>query len=421
MKNIEGNLEGFDQNKHRILEDNKSWVLKETPKKLYSDEDHYIYNELVDKVVSSNTALSQQEAYDKIKELETKYEFDFSNGTEYLAPHASEVLERKKLYIFQELNIIDREEKEKLDKISVNFEKTAEEVANKDNEDVYAVRRILDMLLLYGRADNLQEAKEMIMNGPVVKGFEDSEDEMITNDKVKSFILNTFEQDVLNDVKIGKIIKDNKYLINPGRGNIDKGNDLVVQGICKWTAEGFLLAEDKNLYLQAEKFLEGVDDDNKLSHVYKIRAATSRFVFAPIKIESFGVEKPSDFDYLKNFNLIKEEDKESAYILGTIAHEVAHKIDIKLDQNLKDEYENIIEKEFIKEREKYVSDYVVRNKNFYKNPDSILIREDIAEAVRIYVTNPVYLESNYPLRFNFIKQKMPYIKSGSIVDFLKQK
>ena len=57
-------LEGFDPTKHRILEDEKSWVNKEIPKWDFEPmEVKHQYNEFVDRVVAANPDLSPQQTY----------------------------------------------------------------------------------------------------------------------------------------------------------------------------------------------------------------------------------------------------------------------------------------------------------------------------------------------------------------------
>jgi hypothetical protein len=156
-----------------------------------------------------------------------------------------------------------------------------------------------------------------------------------------------------------------------------------------------------------------------LRHLYKVRADDGNpRGYALIRLRSFGVEKMEDFDYLSDLNL-SEKDKMRAYILGTIAHKVAHRYEQQLSfQGLADVYLQIIDTEASEKRTRYVSDYVLRHEKVYNTNLFTILREDFAETVRIYVTNPNYLEKYYPQRFSFIQTHFPFIKPNGVIYLL---
>lgn len=406
-----------------MLEDGQSWVNKEVPKRDFERmETKNQYNEFVDKVVVTNPGISPQQAYDKILEAERKHNFKFF-GIEYPNQvNRNLVNERRRIGALSELNLATEIERQTLEKLNRDFNQTVQEVVTTTNEDLTEVQKNIDTALLYDVADDLAEVKEIMINGPKVEGFEETKDPRIPNALIQQFLKDTFTLEGLRKAKVARITKDDKYLIFQGRSDYDvrRGNELFEKGLARWDENVMMVADDREKYIQAEMFLENVDDPSKLQHTYKIRAvAGDSSGFHKIQLKSFGVEKSSDFDYLGDIELETEEDKTRAYILGTIVHEVAHRYENQLDRALFDEYKKITEEEN-GPRKKYVSDYVLRHKDTYGSDENTIFKEDFAEAVRIYTTNPEYLKKNYPRRFSFIQSNFPVIKAGSIVKAVSQ-
>lgn len=156
--------------------------------------------------------------------------------------------------------------------------------------------------------------------------------------------------------------------------------------------------------------LENVDSPEKLKHLYKLRAMAHVDNYpGTILLGNFEFEFSSCPDYIKNLEIESKEKEMCLYVLGTISHEIAHKYEYQIDL---DEYQNIVEEEKISHGKEAVSEYVYNHINLYKSNKNLITREDFADAIRIYVTNPSYLEENYPLRFDFIVKNMPFVKAG---------
>jgi len=421
---MEGKPEGFDPTKHRMLEDEKSWVNKETPKRDFQPvEVKFQYNEFVDRVTAANPDISSQQAYDKILELEKKYEHFFFGTTYSDDPNRQLVYERKRLSQLEELNLLTEEEKQKLGQLRESFSRIITEVTEATGDDPTEIQKNLDTALVYNVAKDLLEAKEIMIEGPIVEGFEETQDPHIPNTAVREFLKNTFTPEALRKARVGRIGKDDKYMIFRGRSpeHTEKGNELSQTGIARWDDNGMMVAEDKESYIKAEMFLEGVENPSELKHTFKIRAtAGDSSGFHKIQLRSFGVEKPEDFDYLADTGLDSEEDKMRAYILGTITHEVAHRYEDQVERKIFDDYKQIVEEEVSSQRPKFVSEYVVKHHQMYNSDEKLLLREDFAETVRIYTTTPDYLKANYPRRFAFIEKNFPFIKSGSIVEAVRK-
>ena len=417
---MEGKLNGFDQTKHRMLEDEKSWVNKEVPKWDFDlMEVKHQYNNFVDRVTAVNPNMSPQQAYDRIQELEKKYNHQFFGVTYPDDPNRKLVFDRKRLSQLEELNLLTEEE-QTLKQLRADFARIVAEVAETTGDDPMEIQNNLDSALTYDVAKDLFEAKEILIEGPIVEGFEETQDVHIPNTAIREFLKTAFTQEALRKAKVGRIEKDDKYLMIRGRGkDVEQGNKLTARGLVQWDS-GLLLAKNRESYLQAEMFLENVDDPSKLKHTFKVRAtAGDSSGFHKIQLRSFGVEKPADFDYLAATGLESEDDQMRAYVLGTIAHEVAHRYDNQLERKIFEEYKLILEEVAHQLRPKFVSDYVIKHSEMYVSDEQVLIKEDFAETVRLYTTSPDYLRTNYPRRFAFIKQNFPFIRSGSVVEAVR--
>lgn len=424
---MEKSNDQFDPEKHKMLEDGESWVLKEVSvNKKFDFEPMSIkieYNELVDKVAAANPEFTFQQAYNKILESEKKNDYSFVGTGSGNSFGQKLVLERKRISFFADLNLASDNELKKLEKLHLDFEIAVNDIFLKTGDKRREIQENIDSALLYETARDLEEVKEIMINGPIIEGFEKTLDFEISDIKVKEFLIKTFGMDYLRKAKIARITKDDKYLIFRGAGEQHRveGNYLINQNLGKFV-NGMILCENKEDYLKAEMFLEKVSNQDELEHTYKVRAtAGDTYGFDKIQLRSFGVEKSSQFDYLKNIVLDFEEDKMLAYILSTIAHEVAHRYEKQISAKIFDEYKKIIEEEVFSQREKYVSDYVLRHKKIYNSNENLLFREDFAEAVRIYTVNSDYLVHNYPRRYEFIKKNFSFIKPNVSIEIIKNK
>ncbi|MBU6431596.1 MAG: hypothetical protein KGJ58_00290 [Patescibacteria group bacterium] len=205
-------LESFDPTKHRILEDEKSWVNKEVPKwDMEPREVKDQYNGFVDKVRTTNPDLSFQQAYDRILELEKKYDHRFFGVTYSDDPNRKLVFERKRLSQLDELNLLTEEEKQTLEELRAEFAKVINEVAEAAGDDPVEIQKNLDTALAHNVAKDLLEAKEIMINGPIVEGFEETQDARIPNASIREFLKAAFTPEALRKARIGRIEKDDKY------------------------------------------------------------------------------------------------------------------------------------------------------------------------------------------------------------------
>ncbi len=329
--------------------------------------------------------------------------------------------ERNRLLALKDWHLADEEDVKTLEQLQTDFQNAIDTVSNRTGEDPTVVAKNIDSALLCGVAQNLHEAVEILIEGPIITGFETTQDPSFSNQQIGTFLKFAFGEPALRRARIGQITKDDLYIMyknNQKNEHILQGNELCDKGLIHWD-HGWLAAETKGAYLQAELYLEGIDDPSKLQHLYKIRASTgSSNGYETIDLHSFGIEQPEDYEYLRYLPLDRD-GKMRAYMLGTLSHEVAHRCQKQLTEESLAGYRQIITEEVGPDRSKYVSDYVRRHKEVYGSSDDMLLGEDLAEAVRIYTTNPDFLKNHYPRRFVFIAQHMPFIKPGSVVEAIK--
>ncbi len=421
---MEDKTEGFNPEQHRFLENGKSWVAKSVPEFDFTPmEVKFQYNELVDKVTAANPGLTAQQASEKIWEAEKKYDHRF-HGIHYAEdPNRRLVTERNRLAAMADLNLANKEDRQQLKELRSSFNGIVQEVIDKTGDPNETVSRDIDSVLLCGIATDLFEARDIMVEGPIIRGFEETEDPKISNELVRKFLKDTFGMAAVRRARVGRISKDDRYLIYRSYSNdrhTEEGNELLRQGVASWGEGGMIVTQDKEHYLRAEIYLEKAEDPDKIQHLYKIRAtAGDSNGFLQIQLHSFGVEKSADFDYLSGIPLEEESDKLRAYILGTVAHEIAHRYEDQIPKQVFDRYRELMQQETTPQREKYVTDYVLKHEKVYGSNPDLLFDEDFAEAIRVYTTNAEYLKNNYPGRFQFIKDNFPFIRENGVTEALK--
>ncbi|MDP2671784.1 MAG: hypothetical protein Q8P13_05005 [bacterium] len=377
------------------------------------------YNEFAIQVLEANEGWNPEEVKARILEAEKKYNHKFF-GVQY-SSESNRVLVsgRHRLASLRELSLTTEEENQRLNSLETDFRAVVDDIANKIPDDRTEIEVGVESILVNNMAQNYEEAKRLLLVGPKIEGFGTTEDPKIPNEKVLQFLQATFSPEGVRKAKIAKISKNDQYQIFIGEKDIQRGNELHQRNIAHW--EGVvLIADDRDRYLQAAMFLEGVDDPSKVKNLYKVRAtAGDHGGFHHIELRAFGVEKPGDYDYLADIDLESDEDKMRAFILGTVSHEFAHRFGFQGDQEARTQYKNIVETEASSLRRKFVSDYALRHADIYGSGEDTIMSEDFAESVRIYTTNSRYLQENYPRRFAFIEDRLPFIKPDNAVEFAR--
>lgn len=287
---------------------------------------------------------------------------------------------------------------------------------------------------------SVHDALELIEKGPAVAtGFADAnEDPPMRDSFVQQKMIDAFSAATLWDAHIGYIKKSPEYLlllIGVRYETIEKAEkEELIR-----SRHGSLIfaAPDQDRYLRAAMMMEGVESPDALTHRYKVRALNrAASPFTAIELYSFGLEKTSDHDYLHTLPL-SEEDQKRAYILGTVAHEIGHKIlqklfgpsSVGLDGSLASlsddqrraltRYCCIVDEERSQVRRQYVSNYVLTHEQIHKSNAVLLAHEDCVEAIRIFLTNPQYLEQHYPRRFEYLQEYLPTLHPGAFSEIVE--
>lgn len=394
--------------------------MSETPK----ESSHKILI-MPDKVFSERikSSINPNASNDEINRIVNPFRIECQNlcgSIEYSTDSPGRILvfEKNNLRIFKGLGIISNEESTKLKEIESQFDQTVQEIISIVGGNPVEVEKNIDLTLGFGSsaASNLLESKEILTNGPIVRGFEETDDPQIPNIKVLQFVRNSFGIESLTKAKVGGITKNDKYLFYSTTDKIEIRKKILQSGIAEMMGSNTLLADNKENYLKGAILLEEVNNIEALKHIYKLRASSGdQSCFSIFFLHSIGIEKSSDFDYLEGTSLKTEEDKMRVYLLSTIAHEILHRYHSLIDKDALTEYQNIVQQEISSKRKHFVSDYVIKHQEIYGNNEVGIAEEDMAESVRIYVANSSYLKNNYPLRLAFIEKHLPFIQKDTAV------
>jgi hypothetical protein len=108
-------------------------------------------------------------------------------------------------------------------------------------------------------------------------------------------------------------------------------------------------------------------------------------------------------------------------LFGLLAHEVSHKYvlysrDILMHDIMID-YDEGTKSE--RKEKPCVTDYVRWHKDIYKSDGPEILEDDFCEAIHADVVNPEYLKREFPARYIFIKEHLPFIKAGVAVEIVK--
>jgi hypothetical protein len=381
------------------------------------------YRALVRTVCQKHLDWSPEQAIEEIRRAEVIHNYSFHQFRNSDPPDSpgGTLARRRALQTRKMLDILEGDEPLELEAIETVFANMIEHVSLATGDPPEEVERnFIDLSTIAYRVglQSRAEIRDILINGPQVEGFESTTDPSYSNVEIRRTFQDLFGERMYRRANIVRVSKDDQYLIHRTHDDdehIREGNELVRRGLVT-RLSNMLVANDRASYLEAEQYLEHVNDPEKLQHTYKLRAAVSGSTgYSVIHIKSFGVERPRDYDYLSDLEEASEEEKMRLYILSTIVHEFAHAFELQIPRTDFQTYQDIIEEESAPElRTKFVSDYVLRHKELYRSGENLLAREDIAETIRIYTVNPGYLERHYPRRLAFIKQHFPFIKMGGL-------
>lgn len=247
-------------------------------------------------------------------------------------------------------------------------------LASEDDEQIKA-RALLDTIL---KAQSYDEAVVENKDKEIdFSGFENDPDIPDT----KEFIYRVFGAELLQKCLVSKV----KYI--PDRINVQiNGIDymLPVDVYTEWEKQ---MPEVKSRKFRAESFILWSTDPN----------FSKKFISTPIHFYSFHGEEPDKLDYLEH---VLAEEKMRQYKLGTVAHEVAHHVyDYLMDADKRKEWKELVD------RTSAITDYA---KSYTEH--KFKYDEFFTESVRLKVTAPDHLKTNFPEIDQFLTDHFPEIK-----------
>lgn len=247
-------------------------------------------------------------------------------------------------------------------------------LASEEDEQTKA-RALLEAIL---KAQSYDEAVVENKNKEIdFSGFENDPD----IPDAKEFIYRVFGAELLQKCLVSKV----KYA--PDRINVQiNGTDymLPVDVYTEWEKQ---MPEVKSRKFRAESFVLWNTDPN----------FSKKFVSTPIHFYSFHGEEPDKLDYLGH---VSAEGKMRQYKLGTVAHEVAHHVyDYLMDADKRKEWKELVD------RTSAITDYA---KSYAEH--KLKYDEFFTEAVRLKVTAPDRLKTDFPEIDQFLTDHFPEIK-----------
>lgn len=247
-------------------------------------------------------------------------------------------------------------------------------LASEDDEQAKA-RALLDAIL---KAQSYDEAVAENKDKEIdFSGFENDPD----IPDAKEFIYRVFGAELLQKCLVSKV----KYA--PDRINVQiNGTDYMLP-VDVYVELEKQMPEVKSRKFRAESFVLWNTDPN----------FSKKFISTPIHFYSFHGEEPDKLDYLGHVSV---EEKMRQYKLGTVAHEVAHHVyDYLMDADKRKEWKELVD------RTSAITDYA---KSYAEH--KLKYDEFFTEAVRLKVTAPDRLKTDFPEIDQFLTDHFPEIK-----------
>jgi len=375
-------------------------------------EIRFIYNgpDWVANTAAARLGLNQTEAEQFVQRQSLKHDVN----VQQLAPQGEDTLldTRNKLRYLDCIagTAIHATSIAKIDKV---YEKVAAEVTETQDIPIEAALKWLLLASKYRKLEPLM-AGEFVKEIPYVSGFNNSTDSSLSDSGVKNFLVGTFGKPLLIKGMVAGIEKSDDYAatIHPYDGTPE------YQGLLKAIEQGLItehqshfIFPDQDTYTAVEALFENCEPA-KITHRFRNRALAGAGEFMEaIRIYNHSIEDLSHFPYLEGL-AVSSEQLRAVYILGTIAHEVAHAIYGFGDTAI---YQRIVNNETPQDRlgvTDYAREYLGTARNAQR-PDDLFYNEDFSETMRLYVSNPAYLQLHFPRRTAYIAEHYPSIVPGT--------
>lgn len=252
---------------------------------------------------------------------------------------------------------------------------------------------------------------------PDVDGFTKYSEFGVTDANVSQCLWRLFGTSRLAEAKVSKVSKRNDFLIFIPENASTKFksiiNDFVELGLLQSRTKNVLSARNRSDYETVERDLEGKCSADTLNHTYKARATAGELDKpSAIDLHSFSTDTLESFDYLQDLPFSPTE-KMKIYLLGTVVHEVMHRLEqaSSVGSAIRAEITGGNYKQW-RAKEKFSSQYVARHAlDFGSSPETVLA-EEVAELVRIFVTNPLWMLSHNEEGFRLVNKYFDFFIPG---------
>ena len=380
------------------------------------------YRSIVPRVMAGNPDLhAPQEAFSHIRTSEKLHNARLFGTTlsEEATPLQASVFNRRYLRLKRGLRIATDEEREQLAGIDATFTDAAAKLASLRGISLEEADSILMGVFNWRALQGPEEAVELLTHGPRIEGFggEEPSGFDFSNEDLRAMLEGSFGREEILNSRLLSITKVGGFPVKCT--DISFGNDCIEKYNAEWEG-GFLVLPDRTTYEEVAMQLEGVADPKELQHLFKLRAsADASGGFATVRVREFVVEQPSNFDYLDGLSF-SEQDKMRAYFLGIIAHETVHAMQaFGIAKEIQERYSTIaLEERGESVGHTFVTQYVDRHHTIYNSGKRETLKEDLAEAIRVYLTNADYLKEHFPRRYTFLQEQLPFVQENAIQHFV---
>ena len=383
------------------------------------------YRAIIPEVLAVNPHIpNPQEALSYIRSAERRSDMRLygTSLVEEATSYQRMTFDRRLFRLKTFLQISSDNERLQLREIDTNFSEAATKLSLLRGVEEAAADNILMRTMTYTKIRGFDHAIEILTKGPIIEGFGSKENSEydFSNEDLREMLESSFGLEAILRSHVLDVSRVDGFPVQCK--DIEFGNECVGVYGARWGG-GYLVLPDRVSYEQVEMKLEGKEDLGDLEHSFKLRASTATpGLFALIRVYNFVVEKPSYFDYIDNLPM-SDHEKMRAYFLGIVAHELVHALQAYgIDRTIQDKYRGLAQEEHSDALDhKFVTKYVDRHHTIYQSDEVETLGEDLAEAVRLYLTNPEFLRRHFPRRYLFMQEDLSFLKENAIAQFVKLK
>lgn len=262
-------------------------------------------------------------------------------------------------------------------------------------------------LVGYRYADSDFGAEEILRNGPhvidVAKALGRKTKPILTDQTVREFIVQNYPVSINTDaIKIAKVSGDDHIVYYDRRlGSVE---ELTEEAYRNKIQEVGVDTAYENTY-----FSYVTDDPDWIAiRLYNLCA----------DIPEMASKMLQPLDYMKTE--WTDAEKIKMYALGLIAHEFVHRLQT---EEVLAAYREIAMPDWDQPDDiwnGFPSEYSMFYRTKYNADEVLLLQEDLAESVQIFVINSEHLARRFPRRYDFIRSTFPHLVENSAVHTVLQ-